>query len=201
MRRSASFITIFLLVALSSVEGAYAAVTLVFKPLSAPPGATVRGFADNAPFPGRVFLTSNLQASIRTDRVKVGGAEGILLDVPGSSPIRVSFVPLLIAPDLESGKGLPLVQIGELGPDGEGNGALTFTVPDLPSGSYASLLYYEEADGAPGQFIAGQVFKVEPKPENGLGDVAAILGAALGGVLLVAGVAFAIRRRRRCFGH
>jgi len=202
LHRSVALVTSALLAALSGVEGAHAAVWLVFKPLSAPPGATVRGFADNAPFPARVFLTSNLQASIPTDRVGVvGGDDGVLLDVPGSSPIRVSFVPLLIAPDLESGKGLPLVPVGELGADGKGNGRLIFTVPDLPPGPYASLVYYEETDSGPGQFIAGQVFRVEPKPEKERASVATILGASLGGFLLVVGFAFVILRRRRRLGH
>ena len=199
LRRSAALVASVLLAALTGVEGAHAAVSLVFTPLSAPPGTTVRGFADNAPVPARVFLTSNLQASIPTDRVEVGGDEGVLLDVPGASPIRVSFVPLLIAPDLESGKGLPLVPIGELRRDGKGNGRLTFTVPDVPPGPYASLLYYEETDAAPGQFIAGQVFEVEPKAADEKA-VAVILGASLLGLLLVTGLAFIILRRRRRVG-
>jgi hypothetical protein len=198
LRRFAALLTL-LLAALGAVEGAHAAVWLVFEPLSAPPGATVRGFTEYAPFPARVFLTSNLQASIRSDRVEVGGDEGIQLEVAGSAPIRVSFVPLLIAEDLQSGKGLPLVSIGELRPDGKGSGSLRFTVPDLPPGYHASLLYYEETDAAPGQFIAGQVFEVESKPAKERDAVAPILGASLAGFLLVAGSAFLILRRRRRF--
>jgi hypothetical protein len=142
-----------------------------------------------------------LQASIRSDRVEVGGDKGIQLEVPGSSPVRVSFVPLLIAEDLESGKGLPLVSIGELRPDGKGGGSLSFTVPDLPPGYYASLLYYEETDAAPGQFLAGQVFEVEPKPAKERDAVVPVLGASFAGFLLVAGAAFLVLRRRRRFGH
>jgi hypothetical protein len=201
LRRSVAPVIGVLVAAFGGAEPAYAAVSLVFKPLSAPPGVTVRGFVENAPFPARVFLTSNLQASIPTDRVEVGGGDGVLLEVPGSSPIRVSFVPLLIAPDLESGEGLPLVLVGELRPDGKGNGSLTFTVPDLPPGPYASLVYYEETDAAPGQFIAGQVFRIEPRPAKDQPALAAILGASIGGFLLVTGLVFIFLRKRRRFCH
>jgi len=201
LRRSIAVLTSVLFAALNGVEGAHAAVWLVFKPPSAPPGATVRGFTEYAPFPAQVLLSSNLQASIRSDRVEVGGDEGIALDVAGSSPVRVSFVPLLIAEDLESGRGLPLVSIGELRRDGKGGGTLTFTVPDLPPGYYASLLYYKRPGDEAGEFIAGQAFEIEPKPAKKGDALVPVLGASFAGFLLVAGAAFLVLRRRRRFGH
>jgi hypothetical protein len=118
MSRLMTFCVAFCLATMCA-SSAHAALFFLFNPTGAKPGQRV------------VLRTGGTSPSFTlADRVR-----------PFTRPIRIYLVPNAIAPEVHSRADSRLVSVGTIVPDKNGHGVLTFNVPHLKAGNYATAAW------------------------------------------------------------